>query len=182
MVRAPLRLEKPDCLIAEVLDHLIRGDTVGPWLRSGRGELGLQPGFDDLLGLLAVLVQFPVPGRGKARGTGSFTVFSSPLPPSFYPSPLLAGLHIVDRLLRDPGRRLTGFLFSGYSHSDEQRKPASLIVVQPVFCGTVHFFLLQSSSTYCLTTVVLHSVHGLPLRAPRTQKKCRIRPGRIRAA
>ena len=30
---------------------------------------------------------------------------------------------------------------------------------------------------YCLTTVVLPSVHGFPLRAPSTQKKCRTSPG-----
>ena len=31
------------------------------------------------------------------------------------------------------------------------------------------------------TVVVVPSLHGLPLKAPSTQKKCRISPGRMRA-
>jgi len=46
----------------------------------------------------------------------------------------------------------------------------------------VNMLIALASISYCLTTIVLPSVHGLPLRAPSTQKKCRIRPGTISAA
>jgi len=69
-----------------------------------------------------------------------------------------------------------------HAHLQEQRQPASFVVVKPVFRGAVHHLTSYSSSgTYCLTTVVLPSVHGLPLKAPSTQKKCSTSPGRISA-
>jgi plasmid stabilization system protein ParE len=40
----------------------------------------------------------------------------------------------------------------------------------------------HSRALHCLTTVVLPSVHGSPLSAPSTQKKCRMSPGTNKAA
>jgi hypothetical protein len=40
----------------------------------------------------------------------------------------------------------------------------------------------RDAKPHCFTTVVLPSVHGSPLSAPSTQKKCRMSPGTNKAA
>lgn len=77
-----------------------------------------------------------------------------------------------------------------HRNTDSVRAPIKLNQTHGLVygCGSVQSHvtgvkmrITLASIFYCLTTVVLPSVHGLPLRAPSTQKKCRMSPGKISA-
>ena len=98
-------------------------------------------------------------GKPRIKAAWVWLLGIRPVPPfsspsSFCPPPLPPLLHVINRFLRDPVHRLPGFLFIGYSHSDEQREPASFVVVQPVSRGTIHRDLLQQEKPQLNTRVL----------------------------